>query len=731
MTYKFLLSVILSLCLFTVASGQDRAIDSLRAILNKEETDSNRVKIMNDLSWEYRVKGDMKEAMRLASEGLDLSNEAGYLQGQATSYNSISLIYADQANYPKAVEYCKKTLDIAKELNNRQQMASSYNNMGVIYSIQNDHSKATECFIEALKIFDQLGNRNSVAALNNNIGIIFFDQQKYPEALEYYKKALETRTQLKDAYGVGSAYLNIGEVHLALKHFDEALEQYRKAFGQYTSINSKLGLATCSNSIGSLYAALASEPDSIKRLFAQRLYAGKGMLPDITRINEALLDSALHWRMNALQLSYETGKKLTRTYSLNGIGDVMKQKRKYAQAVSFYKLAAALSDSINAKESLLNACSGLSQSYEGMSRHDSALFWFRESIRVRDTLFSAEKQVQFARQEARMAYDKEMAVVAEQRKQQQLITWSVAGGLGMMFLFSMVVVGRLRVTGKQKRTIEQQKRLVDEKNKDILDSINYAKRIQDALLKEADSASGHLPAHFIFNQPKDIVSGDFYWSLEKQGYWYLAAADCTGHGVPGALMSMLGMAFLNEINAAGTLYTPAEILDRLRDKVVMELKQSGREGGSKDGMDISLIRLNLATRQLHWAGANNPVYVVQSLAHSAPSENCRVHAETGASLHELKGDKQPIGFHHQQKSFTDHTLQLHAGDSIYLFTDGYADQFGGEKGKKFKYSQLKDLLLSIHQKPVMEQREIVRKTFRFWQGEYEQVDDVCIIGVKV
>ena len=211
------------------------------------------------------------------------------------------------------------------------------------------------------------------------------------------------------------------------------------------------------------------------------------------------------------------------------------------------------------------------------------------------------------------------------------------------------------------------------------------------------------------------MSGDFYWGSEKQGCLCVAVVDCTGHGVPGAFMSMLGMSFLNEINSHERALTPAEILDELRGKIIKELRQTGAEGESKDGMDISLIRINLNnTAQVMWAGANNPLYII--------SDN---------ELHEIKADKQSIGYGYNMQPFTNHSLNLKKGDLIYLFTDGFADQFGGTNGKKFKYKPFKQLLLKIKDKPMPEQKSILNQAFEEWKGNLEQVDDVCIVGIRL
>jgi serine phosphatase RsbU (regulator of sigma subunit) len=302
-----------------------------------------------------------------------------------------------------------------------------------------------------------------------------------------------------------------------------------------------------------------------------------------------------------------------------------------------------------------------------------------------------------------------------------MISYGIAIVLIIVVVLLGIIFNRLNITKKQKQVIEEQKLVVEasksqleEKNKEVMDSINYAKRIQDALLKAEEHESKHLPPHFILFKPKDIVSGDFYWALEKENHLYLAAADCTGHGVPGALLTMLGNSFLNEINAVDKLLTPAEILNQLRSKIISELKQTGRDGETNDGMDISLMRLNIETNQLQWAGANNSLYMIRQ-----------------GELEEIKPDKQPIGYNHKMVDFTNHSFEINQGDYICIFTDGFADQFGGPKGKKYKYNTFKNKLLEIYQNPMNEQKQLLAKEFELWKGNLQQVDDICVIGIRV
>ncbi len=228
--------------------------------------------------------------------------------------------------------------------------------------------------------------------------------------------------------------------------------------------------------------------------------------------------------------------------------------------------------------------------------------------------------------------------------------------------------------------------------------------------------SAHLPEHFVIFQPKDIVSGDFYWVHEKDNYLYVAVADCTGHGVPGAFLTMLGSSFLNEISAGENFMKPAKILDRLREKIVKELSQKGLRGGSRDGMDISLIRIDLKNFQIMWAGANNPLWFKRN---------------DSDELEEIAANKEPIGHSTNMNPYTNHEMQLAKGDTFYLFSDGYVDQFGGPEGKKFKKRAFRSMILAIQDKPMEEQKKFIEDSFDKWKGMLEQIDDVCVIGMKL
>ncbi len=303
-------------------------------------------------------------------------------------------------------------------------------------------------------------------------------------------------------------------------------------------------------------------------------------------------------------------------------------------------------------------------------------------------------------------------------------------------------------TEKQKREVERAHEALEESHREITDSIDYAQKIQHALLVSEDHRTEALPEHFILLKPQATVSGDFYWIKEQKGYVYFAAVDCTGHGVPGAFMSMLGISQLNEIMAAREAPAPGEVLTELRERVVAELSSGDSEGGAKDGMDAALVKIPLQdpgsptpnARKIEFAGANNPLYVVKEgidlsgpldLTGLGDSDRIKPFKKSSDGF-EVKGDKMAVGYEPDAgESFTTLELDIPDGAMLYLFSDGYADQFGGPKDKKFRYGPFKELLARVHSMGPEEQKEELDRVFEEWKADQEQVDDVCVIGIRM
>ena len=274
---------------------------------------------------------------------------------------------------------------------------------------------------------------------------------------------------------------------------------------------------------------------------------------------------------------------------------------------------------------------------------------------------------------------------------------------------------RLEELLRQHELVTEQKDIITVKNEKINNSIKYARRIQNAVMPTPEYLTEILPDYFILNKPRDIVSGDFYWVEKKNNKLVVVAADSTGHGVPGAFMSMLGISMLNEIVNKEDCTGAGMILTELREKTKAILKQSGEQDEQKDGFDMALCIIDFENKKLEYAGAYNPLYLIRN-----------------NKLKEIKADKMPVGIHiKEKKNFTTHETELKSDDHIYLFSDGFIDQFGGEKNQKFKTKSFKDLIMSVHNKPLQTQKTILSDTFEEWKKDTDQLDDVLIFGIKI
>ena len=312
-------------------------------------------------------------------------------------------------------------------------------------------------------------------------------------------------------------------------------------------------------------------------------------------------------------------------------------------------------------------------------------------------------------------------------------TWwfySLIGLIIVIFIFSYIkiksannkILKQNKIIATKNDDLKQAYRVIADKNKSITDSITYAKRIQESFLSSENTLNKTLKNYFILYKPRDIVSGDFYWAFDLPDRVIIACADSTGHGIPGAFMSLIGISVLNEISHSKNIIEPALILDELRRIIICALNPEQLDSGGKDGMDIALISVfknpGAEDVKIHFSGANNAMYIISS-------------QNNITELKEFKSDKQPVGFYSNMKPFTQQEITAKKGDIIYMGTDGFADQFGGEKGKKFMSKQLKKKLTTIHHLPLTEQDKILESEFQAWKGELEQVDDVTVMGIRI
>ena len=628
-----------------------------------------------------------------------------YKEALGSALNNIGYVYSLQSNSRKAVEYYNISLEISEEIGDSFSMAYSINNIASIVIKQGDVATALAYYSKSLGIFQNLKDKKGMGLCLNNLAAIYDDQGENAKALEYFNKSLKIKEELGDKRGLARALQNIGSVYVKYDKLDKALIYGYKSQKINIELDDKFGIAESVFNLGGILCKM----DSIEK--------GVDLLKQ------------------SLVMFEEFNSKAYMAYNYHTIGYEIFDNNLDGDPEFYAQNALKIGQEIGNVESIKRAADLLSSIYEKQNKGMKALEMQKLYIQMRDSLNNSATQKATAKQQAKYEYDKQkaiddaendklLAIEQEEKEKQQILTTSIAIGLVLVIAFLIFVFNRLRIIKKQKLTIENQKREVEEqkevveianneleeKNQEIMDSIVYAKRIQSAILPTDKIVKEYLQDSFILYKPKDIVAGDFYWMEHKDDRVLFAAADCTGHGVPGAMVSVICNNALNRSVREHGLKDPGKILDKTRDIVVQEFEKSDEE--VKDGMDIAIC--SLEGNKLEYAGAHNPLWIIRK-----------------GELLETKANKQPVGQFDNPEPYTTHTLNLEQGDAIYIFSDGYVDQFGGEKGKKYKTKAFRELLLSIQSEKMEQQKIIIDNAFETWRGDVEQVDDVCVIGIKI
>jgi serine phosphatase RsbU (regulator of sigma subunit) len=458
-------------------------------------------------------------------------------------------------------------------------------------------------------------------------------------------------------------------------------------------------------------------------------------------IDKNIKDSVEKYASLAIDIKLKIGDLVGYVGDLNNISQFYYNQGEYKKSEHY--LRKAIDTPFDNLPLFADLKQQLAYSLIKLGRHEEANELFGEYILLLDSVHKIQTVEKLSEMEVKYETGKKEEELMRLSAQQEINTLKIRQSkiLTLVSVFSVlvflvIVVVLFQQNKKRKeanKLLQTQNNEILNQKKEITDSINYAKRIQLSILPPEKMVKRLLPDAFIYYKPKDVVSGDFYWVEEKNGLVMFAAVDCTGHGVPGAMMSVVGLNLLNRAVNEKELTKPSDILQYLDIGVTDTLRQNQIEGGVKDGMDLSLCTYNTSTKQLQYAGAFNNLWVVRKNFSSSHNLNSQTETLFEDGLLEIKADKFPIGSNTNgvADTYTNHTIQLQKGDCVYLYSDGYADQFGGPKGKKFKYNALKKTLISISHLSPAQQREELSKTYEQWRGNLEQVDDVLIIGVCV
>ncbi len=662
--------------------------------------------------------GNFGAAKTFYEQSLAINLKENNQKQLALDYSNLGLNAENTGDYSKAIDYHNKGFRIREEIRDSAGLSASMNNLGNIYGWQGDYAKALDYFLRSLQILEKTGDESKLPPQLNNVGIVYFRLHNSKKALEYYEKALKVWTRDNNKEGMATVSTNIANLYKEAGNYDKAFEFSNKALKLNEEIENKAGVAESYNLIGSVYSQLNQH------------------------------SKALDYFEKALKLQQELNGKTELVMIYNNMASVYLETNKADKAITLLEQSLPLAKENHLMLQLKEIYKLYYRIYKTDGNYNLALKYHELYFAINDSVYNIESTKQLNELNTRYETEKkekenqllqiENDLSGKTIRQQKMVVIFIIIGLGLsvvliFFIFknlkqqrkaNKIISGQKQEVEIKNAEIEEQKHVIEEKQKEIVDSINYAKRIQYALLASDELLASNLPAFFVLFKPKDIVSGDFYWATEHKNKFYLAVCDSTGHGVPGAFMSLLNIGFLSEAIKEKEILEPHEVFNYTRKRLIESIGKDEQQ----DGMDGILLCIDKSTGSISYAAANNNPVLVRNIS---PFEGVSASRRTGdVALIDLPKDKMPVGKGELMQSFKLHTIDLQAGDNLYLYTDGYADQFGGPKGKKFKYKQLEDLLQVNAAQSCETQKRVLDGAIEDWKGSLEQVDDILLIGIK-
>jgi len=641
-------------------------VDSLRILLTaKNITDTSRVNLLNAIADNFEESA-ADSCVYYGKKALELARSVNYLKGCGKAYNSIGSYYNGKGEYRLALANFIEGYKTYEKLNDKRAMSNLMNSMGNTYMGINNTAKALDAYTKSYEIASLDSNKYMMGISSIGLGNMHLLHKNATQALDYFLRAKTIFQKAPNAlYPLAVSYTLIGNVFVELNQFDEAFINFKKAVEQLQTLHNTYGIAA--------------------------------------------------------------------TYRV--IGEAYKKQGDLNKSLEYFEKSFTVFTERKAYDDLKNVSLDISDVYKRKHNFEKALEYYTKYTGFKDSIFNTENNKQLLEVETKYQTGKKEQEIEVQKlklKEQQFQRNALVVGVIVIILMLVLVYNRYSVKRKANTSLskvnsdlELKNTIIEQKNVEITDSIKYARRIQNAILPSRERFYKELPESFIIFKPKDIVSGDFYWmetvlNTIGEKLVLFAAADCTGHGVPGALVSVICRDALNRAVKELGITDPGKVLDKVRELIVETFGQNEtwniHKNEVQDGMDISLCVLNTNTTELQWAGANNPVWLLK--------KDARV-------IIHIKGNKQPVGLNSNPLPFTTHSLDVNKDDKIYIFTDGMADQFGGPNGKKFKYKQLNEFLVLNDKNSMGAMAENLNRKFESWRGKLEQVDDVLIIGVKL
>lgn len=719
---SFILSALLSFTSFATPLAKGNGLftgyqpDSVKVIQILSEV---RRKYASDKTFNREDSIAVREAIRISQKTM-------FISGEAQGFDVLGVRERNRSNYTKALELHKKAIDIIGELPLLRDKAIILNNIGVVYRRLDDFKRAADYHLQALELAEKIDDIPTICVSLNSLGNIFLTQHQFANALNYFQQALENENKRNNILGIAINFNNIGSVYEEQNQYEKAIEFINKSLETNKKLGSEKGIAICYNGLGGIF------------------------------LKQNKIHKALDYFQKALVINESTGDKIYTSGNYISLGNTYLKLLNYDAAIKHYYKGLEIAISIGSKNQSQLAYEGLSDAFDQKGDEKSALEFYKKSIIYKDSILN-ELNTNYVNK-AQILYEsgkknKEIELLIYRQhvsaKKQKLIVGSLI--IGCLFLLVLLVLlmynSRLKHRAHealmrynkdieeknhiliqtkeeilaQRDEIEEKRNQINEafelikaKNNNITDNIHYAVQIQNALLPDKGLIKSFLPETFLYYRPKDIVSGDFYWIARKAGKIVVAIADCTGHGVTGAFMSILGISALNEIVIEKGITTTNKILDMLREKIVFTLQQAGEFSESREGIHMVVCSFDFPNKRMQFSGAINSILLFRK----------------GQAL-QYKGDKMPVSIFPEMNDFTLTDIALEENDMIYLYSDGYYGQFGGHEDKKFSIYRFRSLLQNMSNYPVNEQYDQIDTTLNSWKGEAEQVDDILIMGIKV
>lgn len=669
----------------------------------------------------YYFGSDFSAAQFYQYKSLALAQKLGEKDLESKAYNLGGAIFFNLGKYDDALKQYNNRLKISSSLKDTGSVIQAYFNIALLYNTKGLYGQAVEMNYKALEIAEKRHDTINMMALYEGLGQSYYQMKDKTKATTFLNKAYQIALIKKEEYEQSGILIDLGNIYQQEgepRHPDG--EQYRAIYYYNDAIR------------------ITKKNGDKRRQSTATANKAKSYLI-LKRYKDALVYLEEAMKIN-IEINYT-----------KGICDVFATKAECYLETG--KIKEAEESALKSLEIANNLKSGreqhdcydlLSRIYEKKKDSKNAYKYYKQAIALSDTIedltkvkLIAERGLEYERKKTERQLEfKALEEKARLRKQKQIRNIFLGGGIIMLII--LVFIFRIYLkTRRANVEIANQNKILEQTNARIIESIDYSQNIQQSILPQRNEIDKLFPNYFVLYKPKDIVSGDFYFiepiQTARVSLIAFALADCTGHGVPGALMSLMGHSILKECLKAPEVNSPGEGLDYLNKELHSFLRQGQKEEHIMDGMDIAFCTIDMVTGEIMFSGANNPLWIVSKRQNikDGSGNDLNLKLETnGNFLYEIKATKQPIGFNEQPKQFQNHKLKLEKDDMIYLFTDGLADQFGGPKGKKYKYKQLSEVILNSANKTMAEQKRDLENSFTSWKGNLEQVDDVSVLGIR-